>query len=147
MEGGDKRYSFSLPASDPDSPHLAVAESPIDALSVAALIKMQGEDWHKNHYLSLGGTAPLALVRYLHDHPAVTHVSLCLDNDRAGLAGMRKIREAVQADAALSMRIRMIADNPPPASIGKDYNELLQQKSLALKMEKIRAGTHRGMER
>lgn len=147
MEGSDKRYSFSLPAHGRYSPHLAVAESPIDALSLATLLKMQGDDWTGNHYLSLGGTAPLALLQYLHDHPAITHVSLCLDNDRAGAAGMEKIREAVQADPELSGRIRMVVDNPPPVSLGKDYNELLQQKSLALKTERARAGLHRGMEK
>lgn len=92
MDGSDKRYSFSLSSAYKDSPCVAVTESPIDALSVASLLKMQGEDWTKNHYLSLGGTAPRALLRFLHDHPAITHVSLCLDNDRAGLSGMGKIR-------------------------------------------------------
>ena len=127
VDGSDKRYSFSLPSADKDSPFVAVAESPIDALSVASLLKMQGEDWRKNHYLSLGGTAPRALLQFLYDHPAVTCLSLCLDNDRAGLLGMEKIREAVQEDAELFRRVQVIADNPPPCSYGKDYNELLQK--------------------
>lgn len=126
VEGSDKRYSFSLPSADKESPFVAVAESPVDALSLASLLKMQGEDWTKNHYLSLGGTAPRALLQFLHDHPAVTCISLCLDNDKAGLSGMEKIREAVQADPELSRRIRVIEDNPPPCSCGKDYNELLK---------------------
>lgn len=136
VDGSDKRYSFSLPSADKDSPFVAVAESPIDALSVASLLKMQGEDWRKNHYLSLGGTAPRALRTFLHDHPAVTRISLCLDNDRAGILGMEKIREAVQEDAELSRRIRVIADNPPPCSYGKDYNELLQKTAARCAVEK-----------
>lgn len=134
VEGSDKSYSFYLPAADPGSPHVAVAESPVDALSVATLLKMQGEDWTRNHYLSLGGTAPRALFGFLRGHPAVTHVSLCLDNDAAGLAGIAAVREAVRADRELSLRIKSILDNPPPESGGKDYNALLQQKTAARRM-------------
>lgn len=147
IDGSDKRYSFSLPAADRDSPYLAVAESPIDTLSLASLIKMQGGDWTKNHYLSLGGTAPRALLQFLQDHPAVTCISLCLDNDRAGITGMEKIREALQADPELSRRVRIIEDNPPPLSCGKDYNELLQRRVAELKQEKARALQNRGMEK
>ena len=151
VDGSDKRYSFSLLSADQESPFLAVAESPIDALSVASLLKMQGEDWTKNHYLSLGGTSPRALLRFLHDHPAITHVSLCLDNDSAGLSGMGKIREALLEDAELSRRIMVIADNPPPYSCGKDYNELLVQKTAARRTsvgrEKAQAGRRGGMEK
>lgn len=147
IDGSDKRYSFSLPATDQDSPYLVVAESPIDALSMATLLKMQGEDWTKNHYLSLGGTAPRALLKFLQDHPAVTCISLCLDNDRAGIAGMEKIREALQADPELSRRIRVIKDNPPPLSCGKDYNELLQRKTAELKQEKARAMQQRALKK
>lgn len=154
VDGSDKRYSFSIPASSggtaagliPDSPYLVVAESPIDVLSIATLLKMQGEDWTKYHYLSLGGTAPLALLTFLHDHLAVTHVSLCLDNDTAGLTGMKKIREAVCADMELSERIVVMADNPPPVFCGKDYNELLQKKAAAVReeqrAEKTRTESH-----
>ena len=151
VDGSDKRYSFSLLSADQESPFLAVAESPIDALSVASLLKMQGEDWTKNDYLSLGGTSPRALLRFLHDHPAITHVSLCLDNDRAGLSGMGKIREALREDAGLSGRIAVIADNPPPCSFGKDYNELLLQKNAARRAsvdrEKKQAGRDSGLEK
>lgn len=151
VEGSDKCYSFYLPAADPVSPYVSVAESPIDALSVASLLKMQGEDWTRNHYLSLGGTAPRALLGFLHDHPAVTHVSLCLDNDAAGLAGMGSIREAVRADGELFLRIKCILDNPPPESGGKDYNALLQQKTGALRMsafsrEKAKGGRQKAVE-
>ena len=151
VDGSDKRYSFSLSSAYKDSPCVAVTESPIDALSVASLLKMQGEDWTKNHYLSLGGTAPRALLTFLHDHPAVVCISLCLDNDKAGILGMEKIREAVREDAELSRRIRVIVDNPPPLVCGKDYNELLKQKIAARyeaeNREKTQAGRVCGMEK
>lgn len=140
VEGSDKRYSFSLPAAVPDSQFVAVAESPIDALSLATMLKMQGENWTENHYLSLGGTAPRALLQFLRDHPAVTHISLCLDNDEAGLVGIANIHEAIRDDPELSRRRFIIADNPPPAFDGKDYNELLRQNIAVLRREKARAG-------
>ena len=59
VEGSDKRYSFCLPASRPDCPRLAVAESPIDALSLATLVKLSGGEPRDSHYLSLGGTGQI----------------------------------------------------------------------------------------
>ncbi len=147
VEGSDKRFGFCLPAADTQSRSVAVAESPIDALSAATLLKLRGKDWTGNHYLSLGGTAPCALLHFLETHPAVSRVSLCLDNDRAGLAGMAKIREAVLADPALSGRITLIADNPPPASCGKDYNDFLRQKTASMRRENARESPQQGGER
>ena len=45
VEGSDKRYNFSLLAADPTCPRLAVAESPIDVLSLATLVKRSGGEW------------------------------------------------------------------------------------------------------
>jgi len=45
VAGSDKRFSFCLPAGNPQCPSLAVAESPIDALSVATLVKRAGDVW------------------------------------------------------------------------------------------------------
>ena len=125
VEGSDKRYSFSLLAADPACPRLAVAESPIDALSLAVLVKRFGGDWRDSHYLSLGGTAPNAMVQFLQDHRHVTQVSLCLDNDKAGITGMERLEQAIREDPELPQRIKLIYHNPPPADYGKDYNEFL----------------------
>lgn len=127
-EGSDKRYGFALLSADRESPFLAVAESPIDALSLATLSKMQGKDWAGKHYLSLGGTSPCALVQFLEDHRTVAYISLCLDNDKAGLAGMERICRAIRESPALFGRVREIRECPPPVSCGKDYNDLLQEK-------------------
>ena len=137
--GSDKRYHFCLRAVDPDCPRLAVAESPIDALSLAALIKMAGGVWQDNYYLSLGGTAPRAMLQFLHDHPKVTQVSLCLDNDREGIEGIKRLTQAVQHDPELSGRIALIHPNPPPKEYGKDYNEfLLSQLAVIRETQKGR---------
>ncbi len=125
VEGSDKRYNFALLAADPACHRLAVAESPIDALSLATLVKLSGDNWRGSHFLSLGGTAPRAMLQFLHDHPTITQVSLCLDNDEAGLKGIRRLEQAIRDDSELTGRISLIYSNPPPAEYGKDYNEFL----------------------
>ena len=125
VEGSDKRYNFALLATDP-RPRLAVAESPIDALSLATLVKLSGGDWRDSHYLSLGGTAPRAMLQFLRDHPHVTQISLCLDNDKAGVLGMDRLEQALREDPGLSQRVTLIYRNPPPVEHGKDYNEFLR---------------------
>ena len=124
-EGSDKRFGFCLTSADPGCARLAAAESAIDALSLATLVKRSGGDWRTCHYLSLGGTAPRALLQFLRDHPKVTEISLCLDNDHAGLTGAGRLEQALREDEALSSRIRLIYHNPPAPDFGKDYNELL----------------------
>lgn len=128
VAGSDKRYGFCLPAADPDSPYLAVAESPIDALAVASLVRRQGGDYRRAHYLALGGTAPRALIQFLKDRPKVRYLSLCLDNDAAGRKGMERIKAAVTEDQDLNDRIRAVIENPPSESSGcKDYAQLTQR--------------------
>ena len=70
-----------------------------------------------------GGTGPRALIQFLHDNPHVTQVSLCLDNDKAGLEGMERLTQEIQNDAELSRRVKLVYPNPPKQ--GKDYNEFL----------------------
>ena len=125
VESSDKRYNFCLPAADANCPRLAVAESPIDALSLATLVKRNGGDWRDSFYLSLGGTADRAMMRFLRDHPQITQVSLCLDNDGAGMKGMERMEQAIREDPELSGRVKLIYKNPPPLEYGKDYNEFL----------------------
>lgn len=140
VEGSDKRYNFSLLAADPDCPRLAVAESPIDTLSLATLVKLSGGDWRDSHYLSLGGTAPRAMIQFLRDHPHVTQISLCLDNDKAGLVGMERLEQAIREDPDLSLRVKLVHHNPPPAEHGKDYNEFLCQVKAAMTQQRQREG-------
>jgi len=124
VTGSDKRFNFCLQPSDPASRFLAVFESPVDALSFATIRKMETSSWDNFHYLSLGGTSPLALMQYLQDRPHINHVYLCLDNDRAGHEGMEKIEQTILSDGALKKRISALISEPP--TIGKDYNEALQ---------------------
>lgn len=124
IAGSDKRFNFCLRPSGPASRFLAVSESPIDALSCATIRKIDTSTWDDCHYLSLGGTSPLAVMQYLKDHPHIGHVYLCLDNDRAGHEGMAKIEQTILSDGILKNRITSLKYKPP--TTGKDYNEVLQ---------------------
>lgn len=126
--GSDKRYNFCLPAAAPDCRTVAAFESPIDALSLATMRKLARTPWDRCNYLSLGGTSPLALLQFLKDRPEVKQVYLCLDNDKAGLDGIARIEAAIQGDKELQGRALTVERKPPPATHGKDYNELLRAK-------------------
>ena len=78
MRGSDKAYNFCFEGTEND---LCVFEAPIDLLS---FITLHPVNWEKFHYLSLGGVADKALVRYLKEHPQIERIYLCLDNDEAG---------------------------------------------------------------
>jgi hypothetical protein len=118
--GSDKKYNFRIPAKNPDSQHLAVFESPIDALSHATLQQHNGWKWN-GHRLSLGGTSQLALTAFLKEHPQITRVMLHLDNDSAGLSAARKIKAQLSDDK----RFKHIRISVNPSKDGKDYNDFL----------------------
>lgn len=139
VPGSDKRFHFFLPAGNEDCSRLAVAESPIDALSLATLEKLSGHDWRDCHYLSLGGTAARSMLQYLHDHPQITEISLCLDNDTGGIRGMDRLEQAIREDPELSHRVKNIHRNPPSTEYGKDYNEMLCTHRRAVFSQQNRA--------
>lgn len=118
--GSDKRFSFRIPAADPDSGYLAVFESPIDALSHATLQINEGRVWD-GHRLSLGGTSNVALLAFLERNPLIRHIDLCLDNDEAGQLAAKGIRSQIIADE----RFVRISVSIEPPKVGKDYNEAL----------------------
>ena len=129
ISGSQKQYNFCLQAIGNPTGALAVFESPIDALSMATINRQNssvGNRWKDYTYLSLGGTAPLALTQYLKDHPAVTHVYLFLDNDKAGMEGMERAQQAIKADEGLNKQVVEMGLFPPRH--GKDYNEQLLQR-------------------
>lgn len=122
LSGSDKHYSFSIPGC---SQTVHVFESAIDALSYATLELFEGKNWHEDHLLSLAGVfvtkrenvVPVALSRYLADHPEIRTLRLHLDNDSIG-------RGAV-AGIVGGLRNRYhIWDEPP--RVGKDVNDQLK---------------------
>lgn len=117
--GSDKRYGFCFSPCGPPGRMIDIFESPADALSLATHRKRNGEAWAKYHYLSLGGTSPLALTQFLKDHGEADYICLRLDNDHAGRNGILKIKEALHGT-----RVMTVTEKPPEK--GKDYNEYLQ---------------------
>lgn len=124
--GSDKRYSFSIPSK---SDTLCLFESAIDLLSFSTLLKLYNKPWNENHLVSLAGVyrpkedcrkdiTPLALKRYLSDHPEIKKVQLCLDNDMGG----RMATEALKDVLPKKYDITVIERFPPK---GKDYNDYL----------------------
>ena len=125
VPGSDKRFSFAVPLRA-GGKTLCVFEAAIDALSYLTLLKLRGQDWRSANTLSLSGIYqprkdgsirfPAALEQYLADHPGVTRIVLCLDNDTPGRA----------ASAAIQKKLSEyeVIDNPPRC--GKDYNDQLR---------------------
>lgn len=124
--GSDKNYSFSI-RTDCKCSILHLFESVIDLLSYATIAKYEGNDWRKEHLLSLAGVyqpakeiekskVPCALANFLKEHPEVSEIHFHLDNDRAG----RIAAKAIQM--ALPERY-FVRDSPPKK--GKDYNDFL----------------------
>lgn len=138
IEGSDKRFCFSIPASEPGTRFLMIAEAPIDILSLATLRKMDGSGADKYHYLSLGGTSALSVIQYLTDRPEIDHVIVCLDNDAAGRKAHERVKQAIETDENLKNRHISIIVEPAPA--GKDFNDTL----VAIRdMQKERARPNR----
>ena len=114
--GSDKSYAFSLPPQDENCKVLWVFESPIDALSHAAISCLSSSNPWPAHRISLGGLSPLALNRYLEEHPQIRYINLGLDNDEPG--------NRAAAEIASSLADRYAVYRHPPKH-GKDYNDEL----------------------
>ena len=130
LTGSDKRFSFSFSGSD----QLHLFEAAIDLLSYMTFLKMEGEDWRKDSYLSLAGvsiagrndTLPAALQQYLKDHPGVKTIRLHLDNDEVGRGATKSIMKLLSGKYEL-------VDEPPES--GKDVNETLMNRLETGKMK------------
>lgn len=136
--GSDKRFGFCLPPADPERPVVSVYESPIDALSQATMRKQHGkigQHWNDRYFLSLGGTAPLALLQLLKDHPQIDTVFLALDNDKAGQEGAARIEETIAADPVLSQQVKEIQRHIPFQHYGKDWNDVLLGRMAEMKQK------------
>lgn len=134
LTGSDKHFSFSL-NNEISADEVHVFESAIDLLSFATLELFEGRDWKNEALLSLAGVfktkrenvVPVALVRYLEEHPTIRTIRLHLDNDEIG-------RGAVQG-IVLGLRGKYrVLDEPP--SYGKDVNDELKTRVGIMKKEK-----------
>lgn len=114
VAGSDKRFGFNI--ASVDSPEVFVFESAIDALSMATIFNDAQATAHP-YLLSLGCTSPLALEQFLKDHPSVSSITLCLDNDPPGREAAYKIGRQL-ADQGKSIKVMLPAE-------GKDWNAVL----------------------
>ena len=109
VAGSDKAYGFGYQGKDDK---VCVFEAPIDMLS---FINLFSKNWQDHSYISLGGVAYKALQQFIEDHPDVSTIFLCLDNDVAGEAACIQMnRDIPEGKKVYRMR--------PPL---KDWNELL----------------------
>jgi len=121
--GSDKRYPFAIKPETASST-LHVFESAIDLLSFASLLRYGHCGYSGIHMISLGGIQmagkeqrlPLALKRTLDTYPDIGKITLCLDNDAAGIVAAYSIKAALEKDYEVVV-------SPPPK--GKDYNDYL----------------------
>ena len=113
VEGSDPHYGFGHAGTGNT---LYAFEAPIDLLS---FISIYPKDWQKNSYVALNGVGDNAILRYLKEHPNVSLVVLCLDNDAAGEKACKRIAGDL-AEAGVTDVRRL-------ASHGKDWNEDLME--------------------
>ena len=77
----DKSYGFTMQGT---GNRVFAFESPIDAISHATLIRLNGMDDTKDYRISEGCLSDKALTRFLSDNPQITEIVFCFDNDRDG---------------------------------------------------------------
>lgn len=94
QEGSDPRHSYYY--GNPDAKTVVVVESPIEALSLASLLKIQGKDISEFCFRSLGGVHDTALKQHLLDHPNCRGILTALNNDRGEKENEIKGHEASQ---------------------------------------------------
>jgi len=119
--GSDKHFSFQL---GEGSGAVHLFEAAIDALSYATLMEMHGIDWQNRSLLSLAGVfktkrenvVPVALERYLSEHPQIHTIYLHLDNDETGRSAAAGIVSGLKEKYE-------VVDAPSPE--GKDINDYL----------------------
>ena len=123
--GSDKHFSFKI--ADGQSKTVHIFECPIDLLSYATLLKMRGYDYTKTNLVSLAGVyspakniyeskVPVALQKYLEEHPDTAKIITHFDNDRTGVLAAEAIKILLQGKYN-------VVDFPPQR--GKDFNDFL----------------------
>lgn len=90
VAGSDKTYPFCCPGREGVTA-VSAFEASIDAISHATSAKRSGRDWRDQDRIALGGISVSPLLYYLHYHPHVKLINLCLDNDTAGQTGNNRL--------------------------------------------------------
>lgn len=93
--GSDKSYPFEIRGNNDT---VCVFESPIEVMSYYSLCECTDSDKIHCNMISLGGTADVALDRYLSENSHIKNIVICLNNDEnhkinAGLNGTKNIQD------------------------------------------------------
>lgn len=109
--GNDKRFGFNL--SHENSGMIVVFEAAIDLMSYVDITK----DFESN-MIALGMLADAPLATFLEEHPQITTIRFCLDNDEPG---KKATEELLKKYYELGFEVENV---PPPVGF-KDFNECL----------------------
>lgn len=77
----DKSYGFTMQGT---GSRVFAFESPIDAISHATLMKLNGMDCTRDSRISEGCLSDKALTRFLAENSQITEIVFCFDNDKDG---------------------------------------------------------------
>ncbi len=87
ISGSDCDYGFCWRGT---GNRLFVFESAVDMMSFATLFS---ENWQEQNYLSLDGTSPRPLLRFLEERKDLAEIYICTDFDPAGIEAYWKFRD------------------------------------------------------
>lgn len=133
--GSEKAYAFCIPP-EGESCRVAVYEACVDVLAHMTLEQGRSDKYR----IALGGISapkegevfrsmkrPAALEHFLKQHPEITEIEICTDNDFAGRWACEHIKKAYEG------KYRMI-ENLPQIE-GADYGDLAKLKGKERTME------------
>lgn len=112
VEGSNPCYSFHYISKNPHPHTLFVFEAPIDLLSY---ISLHPHNWENSSYVALNGVSGQPILKLLELYTQLQRVSLCLDNDEAGLKAASRIHKTLQQQG--------FEDVMYDVSVQKDWNE------------------------
>ncbi len=115
VEGSHPAYSFHYISKNPYPHTLFVFEAPIDLLSY---ISLHLQNWKQHSYVALNGVSEQPVLKLLELYPKLQRVTLCLDNDEAGLKAASRIHK--------NLREQGFEDVVYDVSSHKDWNEDLK---------------------
>lgn len=123
IDSSDADYSFHYTGTNNT---LYVFEAPIDMLS---FISLHQQDWQKHSYVALCCVGDKALQHQLIANQNISHVFLCLDNDRAGQEANARIAKTLE-----NVRVSFLLPE------NKDWNEdLVSMKTQETEEEECQA--------
>lgn len=119
VEGSHPAYSFHFLSKNPNPHTLFVFEAPIDLLSY---ISLHPENWKNASYVALNGVSEQPVLKLLELYPQLQRVTLCLDNDKAGLKAAIRIHKTLRQQGFEAVMYDV--------SVNKDWNEDLKASCL-----------------